>query len=798
MTRNRISKAIAVCSLLFVAGIHHGFSAGVTFITHGLNGNANGWVSGMAERIPEYPLFPGTNYSIYKVYFYPSGGSGYSLAAVLESGVSPTSSDSGEIIIKFDWSQFDNGDSYDTYQMAAIAETMFLDTNFIAELGGHALAEYPIHLIGHSRGGSLICELSKRLGARGIWVDHVTTLDPHPLNNDGFDLDAVLYSDEDAPARTYENVLFHDNYWQDNATVVYGEPVAGAYVRKLTDTSGGYDNIGDSHYPHSNVHLFYHGTIDLRDPANDTEASLSHADRQKWYVAAEEEGTLTGFYFSLIGGFDRTSMWRPLGSGHPMIRSGYNQIWDLGAGVSNNRTRIPTNSGEWPSIISVKRLDTNDIAEGSSNGIDLYYQWAKTAGTNGQLALYIDDDLNPFNGNEVLITNFTIAPTGPNAVGHISPVLQIPDGVTGQPFRSILAVISGDGEARFFYATQPIQTASPVSNLNLAKAYNGLIYDDASGVTVQSSGLIALTTTPLDSYSAVVSLAGRRYSFTGQFDASGFSTNTVRNSKKQPVFNLTLQAENTNGTNIIFGRIEGSNWTASVLADASYSASPGGQSPAGQFTFSILDTQSSAAPAGDGFAIVKIDKKGRLKMSGTLADGTKISQSTMISQTLTNWPLYVSLYGNKGLLVGWVTVPGSTVAVSSNAVFWVKPQSSRAEGFSVETAIIGSQYDKSIKAADAMTTTNLLTVASALPDPSMTITNSAALVSRAVIKSTGGLPASFVFSQSSGIVSGHAVIEAGGRPATFRGVLLQSAAIIRGYYKISDDAGELTILPDNH
>src|SRR4051794_24606507 len=132
MTRKRILRAIALLSLystFWCEGFQTAFSAGVTFITHGLNGNASGWVSGMAERIPDYPLFPGTNYSIYKVYFYPSGGGSYSMAAVLESGVSPTSSDSGEIIIKFDWSQFDNGDSYDTYQMAAIAETMFVDTN---------------------------------------------------------------------------------------------------------------------------------------------------------------------------------------------------------------------------------------------------------------------------------------------------------------------------------------------------------------------------------------------------------------------------------------------------------------------------------------------------------------------------------------------------------------------------------------------------------------------------------------------------------------------------------------------
>src|SRR5687767_10287511 len=71
-------------------------AAGVTVITHGLDGNVDGWVTGMATNVPAYPGFRGTNFSVYNMTFVPAGGGGFTLSATRTAGVAATNSASGE------------------------------------------------------------------------------------------------------------------------------------------------------------------------------------------------------------------------------------------------------------------------------------------------------------------------------------------------------------------------------------------------------------------------------------------------------------------------------------------------------------------------------------------------------------------------------------------------------------------------------------------------------------------------------------------------------------------------------
>src|SRR5437016_6192903 len=100
-TAFRVGLLAGILALLDALGTLSCRGGGVTLITHGLNGNTDGWVTGMANRITNYSRFPGTNAAIYKAYFYSSNSS-YYLTAARVAGSPPTASDSAEIIVKFD------------------------------------------------------------------------------------------------------------------------------------------------------------------------------------------------------------------------------------------------------------------------------------------------------------------------------------------------------------------------------------------------------------------------------------------------------------------------------------------------------------------------------------------------------------------------------------------------------------------------------------------------------------------------------------------------------------------------
>jgi hypothetical protein len=447
-------------------------AGGVTIITHGfeLDGSFPTWVAAMADSIPSYyqARFPGldTNCATYKLTITNLDDEFYYITPARVNGSPPSDTESGEIIIELDWSAL-SGDLFDDYastsNVAFAVTQILLATNSFPELNGRPAIELPIHLVGHSRGGSLVAQISYDLGTNGIWTDHLTTLDPYPINNDGNDDFPALITD--APAEyTYSSVLFADNYWQDLGVGAFlgdpdGEPVAGAYVRQLDELSGGYWNVSSEDAPdHSNVHLWYHGTVDLATPASDTGATITSTERAEWWVRAEERGTNAGFEYSLIGGGNRLSTNEPVGPGFSAIVDGFNQQWDFGAGAVGNRTALSANAGTWPNMIKFDVTGTNFITVGQTVAAKFYYQYAG-AFENVTATFYLDGDFNPYNSNGVVMAQISLPKTGLASV--YSDTLNLSTTNVAPGLYALYGEISDGTHTRYLYAPELVEIAAP-------------------------------------------------------------------------------------------------------------------------------------------------------------------------------------------------------------------------------------------------------------------------------------------------------------------------------------------------
>lgn len=407
--------------------------AGVTVITHGFNGNVDDWIIPMADRFTGHPMFPGADFSCYEISV-TSGG----VSATFLGGTDPALSDSGEILIKLDWSTLSGGGT-PTTAIADAAVNALLSTSLIPELGGRAPAELPLHLAGHSRGGSVVTEMARFFGAQGVWVDHVTTWDPRPVGLFG-----------DADTTTWVNVLYADNFWQnlgDGLFVPNGMPVFGAYNRKLTSLGGGYNSS------HSDVHLWYHGTVELTTPATDTGATITASQRSSWWTGPEAAGAAAGFHYSLIGGGDRLSAVEPAGSGNGRISDGFNRNWDFGGGVAANRDPLPVNAGLWPNVILCGlAAGTGPVAAGGAFDLAIYHQSGSTGVGTVAVKTFLDLDFNPLTGNEIEIDQRLLANTGTAAVGFSLPSVTVNASQVAPGSYAVFAEISDGVRARCLYA----------------------------------------------------------------------------------------------------------------------------------------------------------------------------------------------------------------------------------------------------------------------------------------------------------------------------------------------------------
>ncbi len=386
---------------------------GVTIIVHGWNpdGSQPGWLDSLATAIIKRS---GGNGQIDTIKV--SGTAGNLTAKCLNWNIDSTADSFGEIVVIVDWT--DVADHLTTGVSAQEVAAVVAPKIYKSINGQIALAELPIHLIGHSRGGGMVYELARLLGEQGIEVDQVTSLDPHPLTKNDPQPAAVTGIDTtiDTPVKLYENVVFADNYYQ-KLNYPTGQYVNGAFNRQFTSLPGGYhnekDQQGNPKYSyningttydfsdHLNTILMYYGTTNLSTPCYNGEATMGTTERG-WFNTFESDGQKEGFCYSRNIGADRKSTNTPV-AGKDRIIYGYSGYLG-GNGTRANLTW--SNAASWANVMRIDVLKdskafTSDTPKVFYNEIlNIEFKYLNYADKSNYI-FYVDSDRNPFNNNNI-------------------------------------------------------------------------------------------------------------------------------------------------------------------------------------------------------------------------------------------------------------------------------------------------------------------------------------------------------------------------------------------------------------
>jgi len=338
-----------------------------------------------------------------------------------------------------------------------------------------------------------------------------------------------------------------------------------------------------------------------------------------------------------------------------------------------------------------------------------------------------------------------------------------------------------------------VLTANFVPNpfIPVVGIYEGLFYDTNSPEH-QSSGFYKLTLASSGSFTAKVIIAGKSYSYSGQFSAGGFASNNIVRSGLSPV-SAQLQLDLPGGG--ISGVLSSADpWIAELNADrAMTNAAAAGE--AGRYTLMIPgaddDTNSAAQPGGDSYGTLIVSATGGIAFAGALADNTAVSQKALL---LANgqWPFYVPLYSGKGSILGWLTFSNQVDSDITGTVEWFKPAQAvkfYPAGFTNITEATGSIYHFTSNVPVLNFTNGIVAFANGnIPND---FTNQVILHTNNVISNQGTNTLTLKLTTSTGLFSVSAVDPDTHKTVTGKGVVLQKQNFGDGFFLGTNQTGHL-------
>jgi hypothetical protein len=363
---------------------------------------------------------------------------------------------------------------------------------------------------------------------------------------------------------------------------------------------------------------------------------------------------------------------------------------------------------------------------------------------------------------------------------------------------SLFSNWSGDVESQnprlvFIMQNNMVLRANFIANpfVPVAGNYQGL-FSDNNGITVQSSGLFNATVKNNGAFSAKLQLMGKTYSRSGQFSLDGTYSNSIPRTGLSP---LSLQLQLDLNGRTIGGLISDGAWTAQLLANRAFYSKANPAPQQGNYTLLLPGAEESEqSPGGDSFGTVKVDSSGNVTFTGTLADGTKISQKSFISQS-GDWPFYGSLYAGKGLASGWLTFNSQSNNELDGTITWIKLPQPAAKfypnGFTSPSVALASRYLFTSNVPILNFHTGVVWFANG--NLSGSFTNQAVLGINNKVISTNKL--TLAITTGSGLFKGSAQNPDTGKSISFSGVVLEKQGFGGGFFLGTNQTGRVYFGP---
>jgi hypothetical protein len=335
-------------------------------------------------------------------------------------------------------------------------------------------------------------------------------------------------------------------------------------------------------------------------------------------------------------------------------------------------------------------------AIGSSN-------WSATvtlaSGPNTVAAYVVDAAGNPSPTNSVTFTYVVSAPltlqtTGKGTItpNYSNAVLEIGKSYTmtavpgvGQLFSNWSGTLTAaTNPLTFSMQSNMVVQANFVTNFFLAAKgnYYGLFYPGADQ-SASNSGYFTLTLSDPGTFSGRLLLAGATLPFSSNFTVAGHALLPVTRPGSTP---LLLSLDLAPAAGHISGLIEGGVWFAGLLADLA----PATNLYAGSYSLAMAGAANTVdSPTGIDTGQLTVGTNASVQVSGALADSTVLSQQTGVSLA-GQWPLYSSLYGGRGLVMGWMQV-----GTNAPALWLMPPQVTNryySNGFALTRDVVVARY----------------------------------------------------------------------------------------------------------